>query len=123
MDIASRPHVPDSSYAVSATSDKNVESRVKGEGIDAAEVAVVVSNDFVRLEIPALDHFVFTAGEQIRVSGRHGEAADGADMPGQCKPEGARGKIPYLDRSVARATGEPFIPGLDGQGSYPAEMT
>ena len=39
-------------------------------------MAVVMPDDLVRLEIPALNHFVFTTREEVRVPGRHGEASD-----------------------------------------------
>jgi len=65
VDVASGAHVPDAGDTVAAPSDEDVESGVEGEGVDAAEVAVVVANDFVGFEIPALDHFVLAAGEEI----------------------------------------------------------
>jgi hypothetical protein len=36
--------------------------------VDTREVTVVVSNDFIRLQIPTFHHFVFSTGEQVGVS-------------------------------------------------------
>jgi len=41
---------------------------VNGQGINTAEVAVVVSNDLVRFQIPAFDHLVVSAREQVWVT-------------------------------------------------------
>lgn len=65
VDIASGAHVPDAGDAIAAACDEYVEGGVEGEGVDAAEVAVVVADHFVGFEIPALDHLVLAAGEKV----------------------------------------------------------
>lgn len=44
-------------------------------------------------------------------------------MAGEGELELARGEVPDLDDSVACAGGEPLVPGLDGDGADPAEVT
>ena len=33
---------------------------MKGDGVDSGEMTVIVSNDFIRFEIPALDHLAWS---------------------------------------------------------------
>lgn len=60
VDVAARSHVPDTCGTITAACDENIERRVQSESIYAAQVAVVMANNLVRLEIPALDHLVLT---------------------------------------------------------------
>ena len=82
MDVGAGPHVPDAGDAVAAAGDEDVEGGVQGEGVDAAEVAVVVADHLVGFEVPAFDHFVFAAGEEVGVARGDGEASDGGDVAG-----------------------------------------
>ena len=43
-------------------------------------MAVVVSNDFIHLEVPAFDGFILTAAEQIRMLLGELEASNAIDM-------------------------------------------
>ena len=52
--------------AISASREQDVQSRVQGAAVDAAQVAVVVPDDLIGLQVPALDHLVVGHGEQIR---------------------------------------------------------
>ena len=81
---------------------------------------MVVSDYFVRFEVPAFDHFVFAAREEVGVSWGDGEAAHGADVAGQGEAEGAGREVPDLDRAVACARCEPAVVRLDGQCAHPA---
>lgn len=90
--------------------------------VDAAEVAVIVADHLVRLQIPAFDHLVLATGEQVRVSWRHGQAAHSADVPRQRQPQRSRSEIPDLDGPVASAAGKPLVSRLDGQAAHPAQV-
>ena len=82
-------------------------------------MAVVVPDDFVGFEVPAFDHLVFAAGEEVGVAGRDGEAAHGGDVPGQSEAESAGCEIPDLDGAVAGAGGEPVVIRLDSERAHP----
>lgn len=58
MHTSLRPHVPDTSRRVTATSDKQIKLRMQSEAIDCAQVAVILANNLVLLEVPALDLFI-----------------------------------------------------------------
>lgn len=122
MDVAAGAHVPHTSDTIPTSSDEDIERRMQSERINTTEVAMVVADNFVGLQIPALDHFVLTAREEVWMTRRHCEAAHGADVSGQRQAEGTRGQIPDLDSAVSRAAGEPFVAGLDSQGAHPAEV-
>ena len=49
-------HVPDAGGGVSARGDEDVEGGVQAECVHAREMAVVLANDLVDLEVPAFDH-------------------------------------------------------------------
>ena len=87
--VGARAHVPDADDAVAATRAQDVEGRVDGHGVHARQVAVVVADHFVRFQVPAFDHFVFGAGEEVGVAWGDCEAADCADVACQGEFEGA----------------------------------
>lgn len=122
VDVGAGAHVPDAGYAVATTCDEEVQTGVQVEGVDAAEMAVVVADDFVGFEIPALDHFVFTAGEEVGMSGGYGQAADGGNVTRESETEGTCSQVPDLDGSVAGTTSKPFVVGLDGQTAHPTQV-
>ena len=120
MDVRARSHIPDTNDAVAAARCQDVEGRVNSEGVDAGKMAVVVPDDLVGFEVPAFDHFVLAAGEEVGVAGGDGETAHGGDVPGQGEAESAGCEVPDLDGAVAGAGGEPVVVGLDGEGTHPA---
>ncbi len=122
VDVAARAHVPDPHGAVPAAGDEHVERRVQRQCVHAAQMAVVMTDDSIRLEIPAFHHLVLAAREEVRVSGGYGEATDGRYVPGQGEPQVSRGEVPYLYSAVAGAAGEPLVVRLDGQSPDPAQM-
>ena len=75
---------------------------------------MIMPYHFIRLQIPALYHLVFAAGEKIGLSGGHGQAPDGGDVAGEGQAERSRREVPDLDRAVAGSRGEPLVVGLDG---------
>ncbi len=56
VDLRLGAHVPDARGGVAAGGDEHVERGVEGEGVDAGEMAVVVPDDLVDFEVPALHH-------------------------------------------------------------------
>jgi hypothetical protein len=44
-------------------------------------------------------------------------------MSRQTQPKLTAGKVPNLDDTVARASREPFVSGLDSNRTYPAQVT
>lgn len=68
-------------------------------------------------------YLVLPSREEIRMPRANGETSNGGDVAGEGELELARGEVPDLDDSVACAGGEPLVPGLDGDGADPAEVT
>lgn len=65
VDVAAGAHVPDAHDAIAAAGAEDIQGGVQGESVDAAQVAVVVADYFVGFEVPAFDHFVLRAGEEV----------------------------------------------------------
>ena len=101
---------------------------MESEGEDTGKVPVVVANDAVRFQVPALDHLVLPGGEHVRVALGDGEAANGVDVAGQGEEEGVGGgggelgEGPELDGAVGGAGYEELVEGVDGDGADPAEV-
>ena len=53
VDIDLGPHVPDAGGGVPAGADQDVDGGVEGEGVDGGQVAVVVPDNLVVLQVPA----------------------------------------------------------------------
>ena len=121
QDVDVRPcaHIPDPDDAVPTSRGQDVESRVDREGVYTREMAVVVPDDLVGFQVPAFDHFVLAAGEEVGVPRGNGETAHGGDVAGQGEAECAGCEVPDLDGAVAGAGGEPVVVGLDGEGTHP----
>ena len=83
--VASGSHVPYPCHAVSAAGHEDVEGRVQGEGVDAGEVAVVVADHFVGFEVPAFDHFVLAAREEVRMAWGDCQASDCGYVTRECQ--------------------------------------
>ena len=64
-------------------------------------MAVVVSDDFVGFQIPAFDHFVFAAREEVGVSWRNGQTAHCRNVARESEFERAGCEIPDFDGAVA----------------------
>jgi hypothetical protein len=67
MNLCLRPHVPDTSCSISTTCHKDIELWMKSQRIDAAEMAVIMSDNLILLEVPAQYLFVLATREQVRV--------------------------------------------------------
>ena len=108
--------------AVTATREQEVQRGMESARVHAREVPVVVSDDLVDLEVPALDELIVTDREQVGRAFTHGHAADAADVPGERDLERAAGQIPHLDRLVGRARHKPLVARLHGDAAHPAEV-
>mmetsp|Transcript_8387 Transcript_8387/g.21616 ORF Transcript_8387/g.21616 Transcript_8387/m.21616 type:complete len:206 (+) Transcript_8387:550-1167(+) len=122
VDLSLRPHVPDPAAGIPSPREQDVQRRVEGQGVHAAEVAVVVPDDLVVLQVPALDHLVQPAGKHVRVAVAHGEACHLLDVSRQCQLELARRQVPNFDCPVGGTRDEPFVAGIERQGPHPAEV-
>jgi hypothetical protein len=47
--VSSRSHVPYTRYAIASTGDQHVQRRMQGQGVNSAEMSVVVADDLVGL--------------------------------------------------------------------------
>lgn len=83
---------------------------------------MIVPDDLVRLEIPALDHLVLTARKQVRVASGHRKPAHSRDVSREREAQLARREVPDLDDAVARTSRKPLVPGLDRNAAYPPEV-
>ena len=122
VDVAARAHVPDAHDAVAPARAQDVEGRVQAQRVHARQVPVVVPDHLVRLEVPALDHLVLAAAEEVGVARADGEAAHGGDVAGQGQLERAGRQVPDLDGPIASAGGEPLVARFHRQRAHPAEM-
>lgn len=53
------------------------------EAIDTAQVAVIITDYFVHLQVPAFDRLILSAGEEIRMLFGELKCADGIDVSSQ----------------------------------------
>src|ERR1700733_8461398 len=56
VDLSFGAHIPHSRRGITARRDKDVKCWMQGQGIDAREMAMVMSDNFIRFQIPALHH-------------------------------------------------------------------
>ena len=68
MDGLPGADVPNADRTVPGSSHQQVELRVQGKGVHAAQVAVVVAHDGVGLKVPAHHLVLVTAREKVRVA-------------------------------------------------------
>lgn len=89
---------------------------------------MVVSNDLVGFEIPALDLFVFTATEEIGMSFRERQTSDGRNVSSKSELQcivgthTGLGEVPNFDGSIGGSSGKESIFGVHSDGSYPAKV-
>mmetsp|Transcript_23117 Transcript_23117/g.34811 ORF Transcript_23117/g.34811 Transcript_23117/m.34811 type:complete len:212 (-) Transcript_23117:32-667(-) len=77
--------------------------------VHTAQVTMVVSDDHVLLQIPALDFAIFGAREEIRVPVRNGQPSNSADVSGKRQFERTARKIPNFDEAVVARGCEPLV--------------
>lgn len=122
VDVRLRSHVPNARCRVATGGDEHIQGRVERHAVHRRQVSVIVPNDLVVLEIPALHLPVLAAGEQVRVARRHGEAADGADVTGQRELQLSTCQVPNLNNSISSTCREPLVARLHRHAPHPAQM-
>jgi hypothetical protein len=111
-------------------------------------MAMVVSDDFVGLEIPAFHHLkspdarvnalgllrlqreilkekahlVLTTREKVRVAGRYCQPAHRGDMTGERQAQLAGRQIPNLDDAVPCTGCKPLVSRLDSNAAHPTQV-
>mmetsp|Transcript_95751 Transcript_95751/g.214497 ORF Transcript_95751/g.214497 Transcript_95751/m.214497 type:complete len:375 (-) Transcript_95751:84-1208(-) len=112
-------HVPDAHGRVPAPSRQDVQRRVQGYGVDATEVAVVVPDHHVLLQVPALDLAVLGDAEQVGVPVGDGEPPHRVDVAGKGDLQGTAGEVPDLDQPVVARGGEPLVRRVHRHTAHP----
>ena len=87
---------------------------------NSTQVTMVLSHDFVLLQVPALDLFVLSCREQVWVALRDCNSPDSVDMPCQSDHQLATCEVPKLDSPVTRSRDEELVHRVDGQAPDPA---
>ena len=67
VDVASRTHVPNSGYTITASCDQKIQCRMNGQCVNTAQMTMIVPNDLVRFQIPTFHHLVLSTREQVRM--------------------------------------------------------
>ena len=122
VDVHLGPHVPHPRRRVPAATEQDVQCGVERQVVDSAKVAVVVADDLVVLQVPALDLPVLAAGEEIRLATGDGQAAHHAHVSRQRQLEFPAGQIPDFDDAVRGASGKPLVARLNGAAANPAHV-
>ena len=104
-----RAHIPHTADGVTAARHEHVQRGVQRHSVHAREVAVVLADAPVRLEVPALDHLVLAGGKEVRVPRAHGQRAHGVYVAGERDLQHACGEVPNLNRAVRCARDEPEV--------------
>ena len=65
MDLLPDSHVPDPGRAVPPSRDQHAQTLVDLHAVDPTQMSVVVPDNFVHLQIPALYRFVLPAGKEV----------------------------------------------------------
>jgi len=123
VDLGLGTYVPDSGSGVSASGDKDVEGGVDGQAVDTGEVTVVVSDDLVVLEIPALDLLVFSTGEEVGIAGTDTHSTNSGNVSSESQSKGTCGKVPHFDGSICGSSDKPFVTDIDCDTSDPTRVT
>ena len=82
---------------------------MEAESVHSTQVAMVVSDDFVRFKIPTLDHFILTTGEEIWMSRGDSKATNSANVSCQRQLQLTGGQVPDLDSPVGSSTSKPLV--------------
>lgn len=123
VDVCLCSHVPNASCGITTGSDKNIQCWMQCHAVNCRQMAVVVTNYFVVLKIPAFDLTIFTAREQIWMSWGNSESSNGADVTCKRKLQFAASQVPDLDDTISSSRRKPFISRLNCNTSNPTQMT
>ena len=88
--------VPDAADRVPASGEDDIQRGVRGDAVDPAQMSVVIADNLVILQIPALDRLVLTTGEEVRRPSGDGDTPHSVGVSGQCELQRARGQVPDL---------------------------
>ena len=83
---------------------------------------MVVPDDLVVLEVPALDHLILTAREEVGRAAAHCQPAHCRDMARERELERARGEVPDLDGAIGRTRREPLVGRVHRDRAHPSQM-
>lgn len=84
---------------------------------------MVLSDDFVLLQVPALDLLVLASGEEVRMTIRDNKPPHRVDVSCEGYLKLACGQIPELYGSVVAARDEKLIHWVDSQAADPTVVT
>lgn len=93
---------------------------MKCQSKDATQVTVVLSDDFVLLQVPTFHLLVFTSGEEVRVAVRDDKPSYRVDVSRESHLELASCQVPKLDCPIVAARDEKLIHRVDGKATHPA---
>ncbi len=102
VDLCLGSHVPHASDRVSAGAHQYVERGMERERVAGAQMTMVVTNDLVGLQVPALDLLVLATREQVGVTWADADAPHRAHVASQGELECARGQVPDLRCHTSR---------------------
>jgi hypothetical protein len=68
VDLGSSSDIPQSDDRVSSASRDEIQRRVLSDAVHAREMAMVIPDDLVLLQIPAFDGLVLTSTEEVRMA-------------------------------------------------------
>ena len=122
MHTSLRPHVPDSRRRVTPTGDQQIELRVQRKGENGAQVTVILADDLVLLEVPALNLLILASREQVWVAVRDPERSHSIDVTGEGQLQLALRQVPELDGSIGRSRDEKLVHRIDGKTAHPASV-
>ena len=88
---------------VTTTSDKNIQPWMEFASVASTQVTMILSNDLVLLQVPALDQFVLPCGEHVGAACGNGQPPDCRNMACQGDLQLARRQIPQLQQAQAHA--------------------
>lgn len=122
VNIGLGSHIPYPGRGVSAGCGQHIDRGMQRQRVDGRQMAVVVTDDLVVLQIPALHLPILAATEQIRMLGADRQAAHCTDVACERELQLAAGQVPDLDDTVRRSSGEPLVSRLHGDAAHPAGM-
>lgn len=109
MDLQSRTNVPNPRHCISSTRHEQVKMGVQGDRVNTTQMAVIAAHNFVNLQIPALDHFVFSNWEQKRRAVWDGKCADCVDVSCESQQAFSFDQVPEFDGAVRTAWNDEFV--------------
>lgn len=116
-------HVPDASGGVTTRRHEDIDRGVQGHRVDRRQVAVIMPNDLVVLQIPALDLSILAAAEQVRMPGTHAQPTNRADVTRQGQLQLAACQVPNLNDPIGGTRGKPLVARFHRHAANPTQVT